>query len=361
MAEQWFYNRNGVKSGPVSLSDLRRLAASGGLSPQDPIWKQGMFAWVAAGTMKGLFASAGQPPAPTPAAGGSPTGTVIKPPAASTDGRGAAADRRDTHAGAVVPVAPGAAPFSRSGEAKTTASAAAPHSEAAQPMKPFWVGLALFLFFPVGFLLLAIHPQLRTRKAWWAAGSAWALLLILAPRQPDNPPPPPPEAPAGTPAEAPSKPPPAPPSRTGAPGLGDFFTLGKFKYCLTGVTTTRRIGKNLFGEFIGEEATPGAVFVIVSYTIENVGTESQTVLSDDFKIEDSRGRTFRPSSKGNVALLMESDDKDFLLSELQPGLPRAMRQAFELPEQALDAPVTVVVPEKGFWAAGNVRVQVSVR
>ncbi len=57
----------------------------------------------------------------------------------------------------------------------------------------------------------------------------------------------------------------------------------------------------------------------------------------------------------------ESDDKDFLVSQLQPGLPRVMKQAFELPEQAIESPLTVVVPEKGFWAARNVRVQVSVR
>lgn len=361
MAEQWFYSRNGVKSGPVSLGDLRRLAAGGGLSPHDLIWKQGMFAWVAAGTMQALFASQGQAAASTIASQISPTQPARQAAASFADGRGNTANRRDAQASASRPVgvAPAAVPFNHSGETKPTTGATGTQSEAKQPMRPFWVGLALFLFFPVGFLLLAVHPGLRTRKAWWAAGAAWALLLMLAPRQPDNPPPPPP--PPEAPGEGPSKPAPAPPSRKDAPGIGDFFTLGEFKYCITGVNTARRIGKNVFGEFIGEEATPGAVFVIISYTIENMGTESQTVLSDDFKIEDGRGRTFKPSSDANVALLMESDDKDFLLSELQPGLPRAMKQAFELPQQAIESPITVVVPEKGFWAAGIVRVQVSVR
>lgn len=353
MAEQWFYERNGVKSGPVSLGDLRRLAASGGLSPEDLIWKHGMFAWAAAGTMKALFASSGQPPASAVAPGSSPAGDSLRPAVSSTGSH-------DTQAATSRPttVAPTTVSSSRSGEPKPTTAAAGPRSEATQPMQPFWVGLALFLFFPVGFLLLAVHPGLRTRKAWWAAGTAWALLLMLAPRQSDNPPPPPPPE---IPYEDPSKPSPAPPSRGDTPGVGDFFTLGEFKYCITGVNTASRIGKSVFGEFIGEAATPGAVFVIISYTIENMGTESQTVLSDDFKIEDGRGRTFKPSSDANVALLMESEDKDFLLSELQPGLPRAMKQAFELPDQAIESPITVVVPEKGFWAAGSVRVQISVR
>jgi hypothetical protein len=361
VAEQWFYNRGGVKSGPVSLGDLRRLAASGGLSPQDLIWKEGMFAWVAAGTMKGLFAASGQTAAAPVTPGSAPTRPAAESPACSIDGRGGMADRRDAQTPALRPAPVTTAPalFHRSGEAKPTTIAAESGSETKQPMKPFWVGLALFLFFPLGFLLLAIHPQLRTKKAWWAVGAAWALLLMMAPRQSDDTPPPPP--PPAVPEEDPPKPPREPASGLATPGVGDFFTLGEFKYRITAVNTTRRIGKTLFGEFAGEEASSRAVFVIVSYTIENMGTESQTVLSDDFKIEDGRGRTFKPSSAANVALLMESDDKDFLLSELQPGLPRSMKQAFELPEQAIDSPITIIVPEKGFWVSGSVRVPVSVR
>jgi hypothetical protein len=218
------------------------------------------------------------------------------------------------------------------------------------------------LFFPLGFILLAMHPTLRNRKAWWGAGIAWALLIMLSPRPehvptpPDPPPVPDPVTPPGG-----DRPRPAPARPKGTRAVGDTFILGEFKYCITGVNTTSRIGKSIFGEFMGAQAPPGAVFVIVSYTIENVGSESQTVLSDDFKIQDIGNRTFKPSSDANTALLMESDDKDFLLSELQPGVPRAMKQGFQLPEKALESPITVIVPKKGFFASGEERVHVSVR
>lgn len=369
MADQWFYKRNGAKLGPVSLGDLRRLAASGGLTPQDEIFREGMIGWASAGSMTALFASTARAeslPAstptvaakvPVPASTSGPTRTpTVSRPKEPTIPLG-----RPTSVAAPVPPPP------PHGVASPATSTAATSDQVRKPVQPFWVGLALCLFFPLGFILLAMHPTLRNRKAWWAAGIAWALLVVLAPR---------PESDdtvgensstsASTQIEIHER----EKSSTrsggsdrpkGTRAVGDTFTLGEFKYCITGVHTTSRIGKTVFGEFMGEQASPGAIFVIVSYTIENVGSESQTVLSDDFKIKDSGNRTFKPSSDANVALLMESGDKDFLLSELQPGLSRAMKQAFQLPEKALESPITVIVPKKGLFASGEERVHVSVR
>ncbi|HEU5119192.1 MAG TPA: hypothetical protein VFT74_21560, partial [Isosphaeraceae bacterium] len=42
------------------------------------------------------------------------------------------------------------------------------------------VGLAIFLFFPVGLYLLWRHPVLGHSKKWWWAGGAWGFLVILA-------------------------------------------------------------------------------------------------------------------------------------------------------------------------------------
>lgn len=359
MADQWFYKRGGVKTGPLSFGDLRRLAASGGLTPEDQIWKEGTFGWVPAGSVKALFNATGQTQTPSPTARSESGGLAERSPI-SPARQAAAPGHQSGPAPSVRPATPTPpiAPAGSAGRRTPAENAPETGSKPGEPLKPWWVGVAMFLFFPVGFLLLAMHPQLRARLSWWGAGIAWALIVVFAARQPDAP----------TPPETPDKPgdhaiepsPERPPSPS-TPGLGDSFTLGNFKYCINNVSTTRRIGKSLFGEFVGEEASAGAVFVIVSYTIENLASESQTVLSDDFKIEDSRGRTFKPASDANVALLMESDDKDFLLSELQPGLPRAMKQAFELPEQAIESPITVVVPEKGLWATGSKRVQVQVR
>lgn len=72
MASEWFYTVNGQQA-PTSASDaqLEQLATSGQLRPTDMLWKEGLPNWVAASTIKGLFA-ASRPasrefPAPEPA------------------------------------------------------------------------------------------------------------------------------------------------------------------------------------------------------------------------------------------------------------------------------------------------------
>src|SRR5580704_4975442 len=43
MAEvQWYYARDDEQLGPLPPSELRRLAASGGLAPTDLVWREGM-------------------------------------------------------------------------------------------------------------------------------------------------------------------------------------------------------------------------------------------------------------------------------------------------------------------------------
>lgn len=71
MADEWHYSSQGDRHGPVSAAELKRLADAGQLSPADLVWKEGLANWVAASSVKGLFARpAGPPPLPT---GGSPS------------------------------------------------------------------------------------------------------------------------------------------------------------------------------------------------------------------------------------------------------------------------------------------------
>ncbi len=51
----WHYARNGVKFGPVTSTELKRLASSGNLSPGDLVWKDGMKEWRPASEIQGLF------------------------------------------------------------------------------------------------------------------------------------------------------------------------------------------------------------------------------------------------------------------------------------------------------------------
>lgn len=61
MAQEWYYQQDGRKHGPISGADLKQLAAAGKLRPTDLIWKQGMAKGASARSVKGLF-PADQPP-----------------------------------------------------------------------------------------------------------------------------------------------------------------------------------------------------------------------------------------------------------------------------------------------------------
>ena len=76
----------------------------------------------------------------------------------------------------------------------------------------------------------------------------------------------------------------------------------------------------------------------------------------DFCITDSKKRTFTPSSDLTTELVLEHD-ADFLLKELQPGISKEAVQAFELPADAFDGNLMLVIPEKGFLSSGKAQVK----
>lgn len=135
------------------------------------------------------------------------------------------------------------------------------------------------------------------------------------------------------------------------PRLGQDFKLGDFTYNVKKVTVSSSVGSGL----AAKRATDGAQFVVVDFTIRNDSNETATVLSDDFVIEDSQARQFRPSSDGNAALAMSSD-KDLAVSELQPGVARSMQTAFEMPDAAAKGVIVLVIPEKGILGSDTARI-----
>lgn len=69
MATKWFRRVNGEEVGPHSADELKALAQSGELLPDDLIWKEGLAEWVPARKVTGLFdgvKSANPPQAPKP-------------------------------------------------------------------------------------------------------------------------------------------------------------------------------------------------------------------------------------------------------------------------------------------------------
>ncbi len=54
---QWYYARNEQQFGPISASELKRLADTGRLAPEDLLWREGMESWAAASNLRGLFSA----------------------------------------------------------------------------------------------------------------------------------------------------------------------------------------------------------------------------------------------------------------------------------------------------------------
>ncbi|HZK80642.1 MAG TPA: GYF domain-containing protein [Humisphaera sp.] len=62
----WFFSKDGQQQGPVTAADLKQMAASGQLRPDDLVWKDGMAQWAKASQLKGVFATPGAAPEAAP-------------------------------------------------------------------------------------------------------------------------------------------------------------------------------------------------------------------------------------------------------------------------------------------------------
>jgi hypothetical protein len=80
MEPAWYYVVNGNQVGPVSLDELRAVAAAGKLAPTDLVWQENTPDWVPAHTVAGLLPSAPPLPRSMPAVPPQPTYSVSPPP-----------------------------------------------------------------------------------------------------------------------------------------------------------------------------------------------------------------------------------------------------------------------------------------
>ena len=137
--------------------------------------------------------------------------------------------------------------------------------------------------------------------------------------------------------------------------IGDEFQLGNFAYRIDDASVVNKVGNQYF-KHVAQE---GAVLIVVKYVIGNMSKETQTVMTDDFELLDHAGRKFRPSSNANTAYMMSGNNqKDFIVSEVQPGLSKRMVSVYEVPKDSVDNEgLFVIVPEKGIWGTGKAKVR----
>ncbi len=318
LEQEWYYAKADQKHGPVTSQRFRVLAMSGALAPTDLVWTEGMSDWMKASAVKGWISPSQHFPLPLEAA------TAVKPPVPVT----ADFDHADGEM-------PGATPQ--------------------QPSYCHWALLTLttLICFPVTLILVRWKSTYSKRGKWaWTGACGLMFLAFVANGQSERE-----GAGSGNFAESRKEQTTSAPAAMGTWKVGDEFKLGDFKYKVVSTDRRSTVGDN---QFFRKSASPGATFIVVSYTIENCSNESQTVMSDDFVLLDSSGRRFQPSSDANV-MLLAGENKDFILSQLQPGVPRAMKTAFELPESAANSDMTLIVPEKGFFGSGDAKVKISGR
>jgi len=133
---------------------------------------------------------------------------------------------------------------------------------------------------------------------------------------------------------------------------GQTFRLGNFSYTIGRCFYRNSIGPSGFETF----PSGNALFVVVRYTILNETNGTQTVASDDFKLRDAKGRVYSPAAKALTALIMSESNKDFILSELQPGVEHQTATAFEIPHDATIGGLVLMVPEKGLFSSSKVEI-----
>jgi hypothetical protein len=99
MGNEWHYTQNGQPApAPISTVQLRQLAGTGQLKPDDLVWQEGMTSWVPAASVKGLFsAKSTSTDLPANAVRAARGKTDTRPGAPPTDGAVPAAPSEGMH------------------------------------------------------------------------------------------------------------------------------------------------------------------------------------------------------------------------------------------------------------------------
>ena len=123
------------------------------------------------------------------------------------------------------------------------------------------------------------------------------------------------------------------PATKRSPGLNTPVKDGKLQFVVTKVRTgVSRVGD----QYLGQKAQ--GQFVLVSVTITNLGTDSQTISDSDQEVKDSQGRSFKADSTADIYI----PDNDVFFSDINPGNSARGVFAFDMPVGA--TPVSIDLP-----------------
>lgn len=137
--------------------------------------------------------------------------------------------------------------------------------------------------------------------------------------------------------------------------LGNGFSIGDFAFTVHSVERKSKVGS----EYVNEVASSGSSFLVVSYSIRNDGKESTTIAGNDLVLLDKSDRKFEPSSEATTTLSMSSGDSKSILAELQPGVVTTRKTVFQVPDDVLASPFTLVVEDPAAFGSDEVKITVN--
>lgn len=108
--------------------------------------------------------------------------------------------------------------------------------------------------------------------------------------------------------------------------IGELTEVGNFVYKVERNTFKKTIGDEYFGK------TADGIYLLVTLSIKNISGESRTLDNSLFKLTDSNGIEYEPSTDGTTAFEMSGGNSLFL-KQCQPKITTKGTLVFEVPEK----------------------------
>lgn len=134
-------------------------------------------------------------------------------------------------------------------------------------------------------------------------------------------------------------------------GIGKPATIADVTFIVNSVEETKEIKSG--NQFIDNAKTEGK-FIILDITVKNDKKESLTIHSSYFKLISADGVEYDPSTDSAVIMAM-SDEADFFLQQVNPGLSKSGKVVFEVGPN-LDLTTTLLRGQTGFWGTETVEI-----
>ncbi len=122
-------------------------------------------------------------------------------------------------------------------------------------------------------------------------------------------------------------------SITPAIAVGEPGKAGAVQFTVTAVSTTGQIGPAP----VGAKAEPGETFVVVSYTIKNVGSATLPFVDrPGVTLVDVKGQSYEPDMSSSMMAAGMMSDTSGMASDLNPNVSAKTKVAWKVDKAAFD-------------------------